>query len=75
MSKALYSLAILSTLLLVVSCKKDFEENKVPVADAGQSKQLRYLIQQWFQVLAPTPMVKWWLICGARFPDPPILLL
>jgi hypothetical protein len=27
-------------LLCVISCKKDFEENKVPVADAGQSKTI-----------------------------------
>jgi hypothetical protein len=40
MSKTLYSLAILSMFLCVVSCKKDFEENKVPVADAGQSKTI-----------------------------------
>lgn len=40
MSKTLYSLAFLSMLLCVVSCKKDFEENKVPVADAGQSKTI-----------------------------------
>jgi hypothetical protein len=40
MSKALYPLAILCMLLCVVGCKKDFEENKVPVADAGQSKTI-----------------------------------
>jgi hypothetical protein len=40
MSKALYPLVILSMLLSVAGCKKDFEENKVPVADAGQSKTI-----------------------------------
>jgi K319-like protein len=40
MSKALYPLAILCMLLCVVGCKKDFEENKVPVADAGQPKTI-----------------------------------
>ncbi|OQP57056.1 hypothetical protein A3860_10835 [Niastella vici] len=42
MSKTLYSLAVLSMVLFVVSCKKDFEENKVPVADAGQSKTITF---------------------------------
>jgi len=40
MSKTLYSLAILSTVLFVVSCKKDLEKNKVPVADAGAAKSI-----------------------------------
>jgi hypothetical protein len=40
MSRILYSLAILSMLLCAAGCKKDFEENKVPVADAGQSKTI-----------------------------------
>jgi len=40
MSKTLYSLAILSVLLCVVGCKKDLDENKVPVADAGNSKSI-----------------------------------
>jgi hypothetical protein len=40
MSKALFPLVVLSMLLCVVACKKDFEENKVPVADAGQSKTI-----------------------------------
>lgn len=40
MSKALYPLVMLSMLLCVIGCTKDFEENKVPVADAGQSKTI-----------------------------------
>lgn len=40
MSRSLYPLVFFSMLLLVVSCKKDFEENKVPVADAGPSKTI-----------------------------------
>ena len=39
MSRALYPLVLLS-ILFVVSCKKDFEENKVPVADAGTAKTI-----------------------------------
>jgi hypothetical protein len=41
MSRTLYSLAMVSMLLFAASCKKDdFEENKVPVADAGPSKTI-----------------------------------
>jgi len=43
MSKTLYSLAAFTMMLFVVSCTKDdFVENKVPVADAGQSKTIAY---------------------------------
>src|SRR5687768_12590075 len=39
MSRTLYPLVFFSMLLLAVSCKKDdFEENKVPIADAGSPK-------------------------------------
>jgi len=40
MIQARYALAALVLLLSVVSCKKDFEENKVPVAEAGSPKSV-----------------------------------